>query len=499
MSKKEFNCPRWMSEGVMYQIFPDRFSRSHAYSAPEMNKDYTLREDWGGVPNHLPNGQGIVENNDFFGGNLQGIIEKLEYLAELGVTVIYLNPVFEAYSNHRYDTANFKKIDPLLGTEEDFRNLCIKAKERGIRVIIDGVFNHTGSDSIYFNKRGRYPEVGAYQSKDSPYFSWFKFINYPDEYESWWGIDTLPHVNEADPGYLDYILNDEDSVVKHWLSMGASGFRLDVVDELPDVFLDRFREVVKEVDEDAVIIGEVWEDAATKVSYGQKRRYLDGNQLDSVMNYPLQNGIIAFLNHEIDGLQLEEIIKNLWINYPETVFYGLMNILGTHDTPRILTALTGETNGGSSVQKLFAAIIIWALMPGIPCIYYGDEIGMVGGRDPFNRGCFVFEKKNEEIYLHYKKLLKFRQKLQSFEELKNLKFMVGGSEKDTFTFQRVGENTALFVEICREGTEKVFTIDIENGNKIEDFFISGNVKMLDFNKFLLKDCSGIAIIVRGKF
>ncbi len=492
MSKKPFQCPRWMTEGVMYQIFPDRFARSKNYPVPAMDKDHFLREDWGGTPNHLPDEKGIIKNNDFFGGNLQGIIEELPYLQDLGVTVIYLNPIFEAYSNHRYDTADFMKIDPMLGTEDDFRELCGKAKEAGMRVILDGVFNHTGSDSVYFNKYGRYPEVGAYQSEDSPYFKWFRFIEYPAKYESWWGIDTLPHVNETDPGYMDYILNNSDSVIRHWLACGASGFRLDVVDELPDEFLDRFREVVKEYDEDAVIIGEVWEDAATKVSYGQKRRYLEGDQLDSVMNYPLQKGIISFFNGLISGNRLSQIVEGLMQNYPETVFYGLMNILGTHDTARILTVF--EEQGGHAQQKLFASILIWALMPGIPCIYYGDEIGMKGGRDPFNRGCFVPDKGDKDILLHYKKLMTFRKKLQSFEPLEDLKLLTETSEENMYLFHREGKECRLIVAVCREG-ENYLPLNLATGERIEEFFISGDVAFADLNTFRLKGCSGVAVLI----
>ncbi|MEL7655696.1 MAG: alpha-amylase family glycosyl hydrolase, partial [Bacillota bacterium] len=225
---ENYKTPDWLKDGVMYQIFPDRFAKSERYRAPLQDKNYVLREDWGGIPNDQPDEKGEIQNNDFFGGNLQGIIDKLSYLEDLGVTVIYLNPIFEAFSNHRYDTADYKKIDPMLGTEEDFRELCSAAKSRGIRIILDGVFNHTGSDSLYFNKKGRYPEMGAYQSKESPYYSWYRFMKYPEKYESWWGIDTLPGVNETDPSYLDYIIRSEDSVVKHWMRCGASGFRLDV-------------------------------------------------------------------------------------------------------------------------------------------------------------------------------------------------------------------------------------------------------------------------------
>lgn len=336
---EDFVTPDWLKKGVMYQIFPDRFARSENYKAPRQNKTYILREDWGGMPDDKPDSNGIVQNNDFFGGNLMGIIEKLDYLEALGVTVIYLNPIFEAYSNHRYDTADYKKIDPMLGTEEDFRELCERAMEKEIRVIIDGVFNHTGSDSLYFNKKGRYPEPGAYQSKDSPYYKWYRFIEFPEKYESWWGIDTLPGVNETEPSFLDYIVRSEDSVIKHWLRCGASGFRLDVADELPDEFLEALRTAVKEIKPDGAIIGEVWEDASNKISYGRRRKYFLGNQLDSVMNYPLKNAVIDYLVHRIDGVKLEQIVNGIWENYPKQAFSALMNIMGTHDTQRILTVL----------------------------------------------------------------------------------------------------------------------------------------------------------------
>ncbi|MBO5666728.1 MAG: glycoside hydrolase family 13 protein, partial [Firmicutes bacterium] len=338
--KREYETPDWLKKGLMYQIFPDRFCRSEEYTAPEIkNKKYSIHESWGELPVKGPDENGIVWNNDFFGGNLKGIVEKLAYLEELGVTVIYLNPIFEAFSNHRYDTANYMKIDPMLGVDEDLRTLCEEAKKRGMRVILDGVFNHTGSHSIYFNQDGAYDTVGAAQSKDSPYYKWYQFKAYPDDYESWWGIKTLPNVNEDEPTYLDYILRDKDSVVKHWLSYGISGYRLDVADELPDIFLDEIRKQVKSVDPDACVLGEVWEDASNKIAYDQRRRYFHGDQLDSVMNYPLKDELIAFLLKHGDGKHFMNEICSLWENYPPQNFFALMNLLGTHDTVRIYTVM----------------------------------------------------------------------------------------------------------------------------------------------------------------
>ena len=191
------------------------------------------------------------------------------------IICLYLNPIFEAHSNHRYNTADYRKIDPLLGTEEDFVELCAKAKAVGISVILDGVFSHTGSDSLYFNRNGRYGEhSGAYRDPDSPYREWYSFRRYPDDYESWWGFRTLPNVRETYPSYLDFICNPNTGVLAKWLSLGASGFRLDVADELPDAFLDRVYQTVKSFGEDKVVIGEVWEDASNKISYGNRRHYL---------------------------------------------------------------------------------------------------------------------------------------------------------------------------------------------------------------------------------
>jgi len=307
----EPESPEWLSSGVMYQIFPDRFNRSEKYTPPFQIKNHKVHDRWGQPPVHEPDEHGIVWNNDFFGGNLLGVIEKLEYLVSLGVTVIYLNPIFAAFSSHRYDTGDYNKIDPMLGSEEDFRQLCEEAKKVGMKIVLDGVFNHTGSDSIYFNKYANYKSVGACQGENSPYYNWYSFIFFPDVYESWWGIDTLPSVNEREESFIDFIIRNEDSVVRHWLRAGASGLRLDVVDELPDVFLDALRTCVKEENKDAMIIGEVWEDASNKIAYSDRRRYFQGKQLDSVMNYPLKDAIIKFLGYDHNAEWFSGTVESL--------------------------------------------------------------------------------------------------------------------------------------------------------------------------------------------
>ena len=331
VSSADYETPAWLKGGVMYQIFPDRFCRAdteieiNAENEPVL-EGRILREDWGGMPSYRPNERGKVLNNDFFGGNLRGIETRLPYLKSLGVTAIYLNPIFEAASNHRYDTSDYMKIDPFLGTEEDFSALVAAAKTAGIRLILDGVFNHTGDNSLYFNKYGKFLSVGAYQSQNSPYYSWYNFQRFPDKYSSWWGIDILPEVNENSADYQDFIFGEyrrecpnesatdgkakksgekektERGVLKKWLSFGIGGYRLDVADELPDFFLKKLRKSVKETNENAVIIGEVWEDASDKIAYSARREYLHGEEVDSVM-YPSEN------NFFYDGLNQPDLVE----------------------------------------------------------------------------------------------------------------------------------------------------------------------------------------------
>lgn len=417
-----FTTPDWLEGGIMYQIFPDRFYKAGGEKAG-LPEGRTYHEDWYEQPDWRPNEKGRITNTDFFGGDLKGVEEKLPYLKELGVTCIYLNPVFESHSNHRYDTADYMRIDPLLGDEQDFTELCARAKELGIHVMIDGVFSHTGSDSVYFNREGRYLGPGAYNSKESPYYDWYNFRKWPDEYESWWGFDTLPNVNETDESYDEFI-NGENGVVRRWLRAGASGWRLDVADELPDLFIDRLSEAAKSEDPNALVLGEVWEDASHKSAYGVRRRYLLGGQLDSVMNYPFRDAIMGFLLGG-DPVAFSEAVEDIVENYPRPCLRLLMNHIGTHDTERAITVLGGEPSGTrgrewqsrqklspqqrrAGVLKLKLAAAIQYILPGVPCIYYGDEVGLEGYRDPFNRACYPWGREDEELLEWYKVLGKMR-------------------------------------------------------------------------------------------
>lgn len=430
---KNFTTPDWAKGKIMYQIFPDRFKRELSYKLPKTKSIRKIHENWEDIPEFIYDTPEYTAN-DFFCGNIAGIISRLDYLKSLNVGIIYLNPVFESGANHRYSTADYKNIDPYLGTNEDFSELCQEAQKRGISIILDGVFSHTGDDSIYFNKYNNYNSQGAYNSDCSPYKSWYNFTTLDkSKYECWWGFTNLPNVNEHDESYMDFITNEENGVVKFWNDAGIKGWRLDVADELPDSFIDKFRESVKKVNPDSLIIGEVWEDATTKESYGVKRRYLLGNQLDSVMNYPFKNLI---LNYALgtSGKDFSDGVTDILENYPKPAVDVLMNFIGTHDTVRAITALNNKyiepkKQGGwkmseeeydKAKKKLMLCVFLQFSLPGIPCIYYGDEVGLQGFKDPYNRMTFPYGNEDNEIFEFHKKItaLKTKYKDDFSEQLK---------------------------------------------------------------------------------
>lgn len=407
---------------VMYQIFPDRFYKSGECDLTGKLTPYTIHSDTRDLPDYLPDEKGEILNNDFFGGNLKGITQKIPYLKDLGVGIIYLNPIFKAFSNHRYDTCDYKTIDPMLGTEEDFRILCEEAHKADIKILLDGVFSHTGSDSIYFDEKDRFG-TGAAHCNCSPYRSWYTLYK-NGEYDSWWGIKTLPCVNELADDFIDYIITGEDSVIKHWLSLGADGFRLDVADELPDEFIRILHQKVQEVKPGALVLGEVWEDASNKIAYNVRRRYFADAELDSVMNYPFRNAIIDLVTGKITTGEFTEIILTVTENYPKEVTDCLMNSLSTHDTARIMTVLSGAPDKldryeaakyvlsaeeiNRAKELILPAVVLQFFMPGTACIYYGDETGAFGFGDPFNRGYFNWYNTENEISRFYKKIAKIK-------------------------------------------------------------------------------------------
>ena len=415
--------PGWAQGAVMYQIFPDRFYRHGHEDLAGKLRPFSLHENWDEEPHWAPDERGRILNNDFFGGNLKGIMEKLEYLQGLGVEILYLNPIVKAFSSHRYDTCDFWNVDPMLGTNDDFKALCDKAHDLGMKVILDGVFSHTGSDSLYFDKERRF-QNGAVSNPDSPFRKWYQFIDYPNTYECWWGIDTLPAVNKQEPSYLDFICGEGGGVIGHWLELGADGFRLDVVDELPDAFVAKLKTRMKELKPDALLLGEVWEDASNKIAYGVRRKYFVDGLLDGVMNYPWRTAILQYVLGEDDGTILCDWVMRLAENYPAEVLNSTMLSLSTHDTRRILTALGDQFEGSReekaartlscgelqlAMEREKVAAFLQFFLPGISCIYYGDEAGMQGYEDPFNRRTYPWGKENKDLVDFYRTLAKTKQ------------------------------------------------------------------------------------------
>lgn len=459
---KNFKTPDFLKAGIIYQIFPDRFynSGTEKKNVPSSR----VMRNWGDEPYWREEDMNGIWNNDFFGGDLKGIEKKLQYISDLGVSCIYLNPIFESHSNHRYDTADYEKIDSLLGTEEDLRSLCKKAKDKyGISIILDGVFSHTGCDSRYFNMYGRYDEIGAYNSKSSPYYSWYKFIDYPNDYCAWWGIKLLPEIIEDNESYREYICG-RDGILRKWLRCGVSGWRLDVADELTDIFLDDLRKAVKDENEDAIIIGEVWEDATNKFAYGKRRRYLLGEQLDSVMNYPFADAVLNFVRYG-HGNYFFDSVMSIIENYPPQVLNVLMNHIGTHDTERAITRLAGPDCEGQDrywqnehnvlsdydylkgISMIKMASLIQFTLPGVPSIYYGDEIGMQGMKDPFNRGCMVWSNQNKLLLKWYQRLGQIRR---GSKALREGEFVPVYCDAGTIAYRRNAEDSSILVVINNE-------------------------------------------------
>ncbi|MGM9660340.1 MAG: glycoside hydrolase family 13 protein [Faecousia sp.] len=460
----DFTTPDWAKGATIYQIFPDRFCKSGECDLTGKLTPYTVHKSWWEEVDWKPTEEGKVLNNDFFGGNFKGITEKLDYIADLGTTLLYLNPISKSFSSHRYDTGDYKTPDPMLGTEEDFAELCRQAHQRGIRVILDGVYSHTGSNSPYFNREGQFDSVGAYNSQQSPYYSWFTFYHWPDCYNSWWNFDTLPTVNKMDPAFIRYIITDDDSVVAHWMKLGADGFRLDVADELPDEFIQLLRRRIKEINPDALLLGEVWEDASTKIAYGRRRSYFTGGELDSVMNYPFRTAIIDYVRGHDGGKGLKDTVMSIVENYPAQVVACNMNLLGTHDTPRILTALVDDFSGTReemakrhlsrnqfdiAYDRLLMAAFLQYTLPGSPSLYYGDEAGMEGGRDPFNRRPYPWGRENLDFLNHFKRLGKLRKDHPAFR-LGDIHFFEAGDRHVGFTRSYEGKTYRVY---CNRGAD----------------------------------------------
>lgn len=440
---KKYETPDWFCGGTMYHIFVDRFFRGGNEPCRDGAYMASSPDD---CPQYAEKNGGELSNNMFFGGDIPGVTAKLDYLASLGVTCIYLSPIFEAASNHKYDTGDYMKIDSMFGNETDIRNLLKGAHARGIRIILDGVFNHTGDDSRYFNRYGHYDSVGAYQSEKSEYADWYRFHGVRDSYDSWWGIKILPTTNKDSASFRDFIFG-ENGVVPHYLKLGTDGWRLDVADELPESFLTPLTASAKAAKKDCIVIGEVWEDASNKTAYSVRRRYFRSGELDSVMNYPWRNAVIDFVKNG-GGDRFKNAVMSLYGHYPKRVSDCLMNFLGTHDTERILTLLGGKSSEGMSNDErartrmseaerqnalilLRLAYTLTATLPGVPCIYYGDEAGAEGYSDPFNRRFFPWKSRDTSLTDFYRRIGAIRRENSDFAHA-------------AISFTDIGENHVVF-------------------------------------------------------
>lgn len=463
------DTPAWFRGRTMYHIFVDRFApgggerRADAVYHAQWNEEIEQFGAYPGAP---------VKNNEFYGGTLWGVLDKLDYLESLGVGVIYLSPIFKAASNHKYDTGDYETVDPQFGGEEALRALLDACKKRDIGVILDGVFNHTGSDSRYFNKEGSYDTVGAYQSRRSPYSQWYYFKKFPDSYECWWDIEILPKMNLSNPATHNYFVG-EGGIVEKYTRMGVSGWRLDVVDEVPDAFLDDLCARVREnTDGQGIVIGEVWENAADKIAYGKRRRYFRGGQLHGVMNYPVRRGVISFVR-EGDAHALCRVLREIWGSYPTSVSHSLMNLLSTHDTERILTVLGGTPDDGtrtnaelrevrltaderkSATALLKMAAALQFTVFGVPSVFYGDEAGLEGYHDPFCRRPYPWGEESEELLTFYRKLGRIRCENSVLAEGD---FAILHEGEQALAFERKNEKGHLIVAANRGASPLLLTL-----------------------------------------
>ncbi len=487
---KKYVTPDWAKGGIIYHIFVDRFNKGEDKNA-KFEKNGVLKK-WGEEVT-IVDSDGVFRANDFYGGNFQGIIDKLDYLKDLGVNIIYLSPIFKSSSNHRYDTGDYEKVDELLGDETKFGELIEKAEQKGIGIMLDGVFNHTGADSKYFNKFGNYPTLGAYQSQESEYYDWFDFYKFPDEYHCWWGITVTPTVSQRAKSFREMIAGKK-GIIEKWTKLGVKGWRLDVVDELREDFVKDIRKAVKKNNYQAVLIGEVWEDASNKVAYSYRRHYFQGEELDGVMNYPFKEATLAYaLGGSADSFI--ETVSAIVENYPRQSLDTTMNLIDSHDTARALSVLSGIDMSGTDKayrrdfrmsgdiyelarKRLILASAIQFMLPGIPSIFYGDERGMQGYEDPLCRRTVDWNNCDEEIFAHYKKLGSIRKKYNA------------QMRGDTY-FERAD---GLLV-LCRKSGKKIIKTVVNNTDSVKTYYCENIKKDLladtatNCEKFDLQPCS----------
>ena len=553
---KDYQTPDWMKEAVVYQIFPDRFnngntSNDDAKTNARGEEPIEVPESWNSLPDNPRLGEKNMSDidggysgdgiwsNDFFGGDIKGIQEKLDYLQGLGVNTLYLNPISMAASNHKYDATDYKSLDPMFGTEEEFKSFTKELKSRGMHLIVDGVFNHVGDDSIYFDRYGKYDTVGAYEyweyvydkmnneglteetamTKADDYFvksgqvfseeKWHLWFNIKNskvdvgttneryDYQGWWGYDSLPEfksltkdeaielglasasdefVNKSsewnNKELVDYIYKDEDSVAKQWIDWGADGWRLDVANEVDTVFWNDFREVMKEHNEDTLILGEIWDDAS---------KYFVGDQYDSVMNYRIRAALIDYLKNG-NATRLNDTLMAVYEDYPEEAFYALMNLMGSHDVARAIYVLGGGVDSEERAefsdydkalgkQRLKLAALFEFGYAGAPTIYYGDEASVTGSKDPDCRRTYPWGNEDESLVSFYEAIGSVRENNKELFSYGDLTTLYTGAE-GVYVYGRSYEDEHAIVAINPTNTDAKVTIDLKeftgNGTKFID-------------------------------
>ncbi|KOR93301.1 amylopullulanase [Geobacillus stearothermophilus ATCC 12980] len=537
----DYRTPDWMKEAVVYQIFPDRFfngnpsndnSKQQARGAQPIE-----HRDWSDLPDN-PRLKGTSGydgdgewSNDFFGGDIAGIEQKLDYLQSLGVNTIYLNPIANAPSNHKYDASNYKELDPMFGSPEEFQSFVQALANRGMHLILDGVFNHVSDDSIYFDRYHRYPTVGAYEYWEAVYdlmnekglseeearrqveekfkqegqtFSpygfhlWFNIENEKVDgrykYQSWWGYDSLPEFKSVigekvsypselnNDALANYIFRESDSVAKSWIARGASGWRLDVANEVDPAFWREFRQellqgsydrgpTLKER-EQPLILGEIWDDAS---------KYFLGDQYDSVMNYRFRGAVLDFLKNG-NAEEADKRLTAIREDYPSEAFYALMNLIGSHDTARAVFLLGNGTDSSERAEldpnyneelgkkRLKLAAILQMGYPGAPTIYYGDEAGVTGSKDPDNRRTYPWGKEDQNLLSHYQKVGHIRQRHQSLLAHGDIKTVY--AQGDVYVFARQYGREVALIAVNRGNEDKTVALDVAsllpNGTVLTD-------------------------------
>ncbi len=398
--EKDLNVPDWFINTVIYQIFPDRFFRADDDRAAPKNNSF-IYSDWNDLPFYIKDKDNRIARWEFFGGNLKGIQEKLSYIQQLGATTVYINPIFEARSNHRYDTADYFKIDSFLGGDQAFDDLIENAKKNNINIILDGVFNHTGKHSKYFS---------SCKDENSPYKEWFNFYD-DGTYDCWWGVDDLPAINKTSQSFAQFVAGNENSVVRYWSKRGISGWRLDVADELSDELLQKIRLAAEKEINEPVIIGEVWENASNKMSYGQRKMYFTKPELHTHTNYVFRDTLISFLAGNINSFDVSEVFETIKETYPKHNFLAQVNMTGSHDVARLFTLMLDITKQDRRLARDLVKCysLIQFSSAGVPLVYYGDETCLEGGKDPDNRRTYPWCNEDTDMITWFTELADVRK------------------------------------------------------------------------------------------